>query len=186
MFPSGSTVATVVYGQGGSFISGTANLGGVSARSLSAPFGVAVDSAGGVYTVDEGNNRVLYFPNGTTTATRVYGQPAEAVSALESRAASQLATFSPVSSWYAARFTTSPTNLGGVSSSSLLAPRGVSLGSNGLFYISDTGNNRVLAFAQGSTYATAVYGQSSNFATNQVNMGSVSYTHLTLPTKRIV
>ena len=38
------TTADTVFGQGGSFISGTANNGGLSADSLSQPIGVAVDS----------------------------------------------------------------------------------------------------------------------------------------------
>jgi len=169
----------VVYGQGGSFTSATVNSGGVSASSLNRPFGVALDSSSGVYAVDEGNNRMLYFPNGSTTATRVYGQPAEAISALESRAASQLATSTPVSSWYAARFTTDSANLGGVLASSLSLPRAVALGSNGVVCITDSGNHRVLQFAQGSTYATVVFGQ-SNFSASLPNQGFANPTANTL------
>ena len=59
VFPFGSTVATVVCGQGGSFTSSTANLGGVSASSLSKPVGVAVDASGGLFATPSGNNRML-------------------------------------------------------------------------------------------------------------------------------
>jgi hypothetical protein len=41
---SGSTTATGVYGQLGSFTTNTANLGGVSANSLENPAGLALDS----------------------------------------------------------------------------------------------------------------------------------------------
>jgi len=68
-----NTVASRVYGQGGSFITNTANKGGLSADSLNKPTSVAVD-AGGVYIVDNLNNRALYYSGTSTTATRVYGQ----------------------------------------------------------------------------------------------------------------
>ena len=64
----------MVYGQGGSFTSSTANNGGVSATSLSSPVGVAVDGSGGLYVADFSNNRVLHYPAGSTTADAVYGQ----------------------------------------------------------------------------------------------------------------
>ncbi len=63
--------AGVIYGQGGSFSS---NAGGVSANSLNLQAGLAIDSNGNLYVADSANNRVLYYPAGSTTATRVYGQ----------------------------------------------------------------------------------------------------------------
>jgi sugar lactone lactonase YvrE len=38
------------------------------------PYGVALDSSGNLYVADSYNNRVLFYPSGSTTATRVYGQ----------------------------------------------------------------------------------------------------------------
>ena len=73
-YPSGSTTATRVYGQLGSFTTNTPNNGGVSANSFCDPLGVALDSSGNLYVADYGNNRVLFYPAGSTTATRVYGQ----------------------------------------------------------------------------------------------------------------
>ncbi len=46
-YPTGSTTADAVYGQGGSFTTRTGDNGGVSASSLSEPVGVAVDGSGG-------------------------------------------------------------------------------------------------------------------------------------------
>lgn len=69
-----STTATRVYGQGGSFTVGTCNNGGRSATSLCNANGIAVDASENVWIVDTGNNRVLWFAPGSTTATGVYGQ----------------------------------------------------------------------------------------------------------------
>lgn len=62
-YPAGSTTATQVYGQGGSFLANTANNGGISASSLYDPWGVALDGSGNLYVVDYGNNRMLMFPH---------------------------------------------------------------------------------------------------------------------------
>ncbi len=81
--------ASIVFGQQGSMTSATTNLGGVSADSLWAPQGLAVDPSGDLFVLDSGNNRVLlYFaplpltggtpgtPGSTadTTADVVFGQ----------------------------------------------------------------------------------------------------------------
>src|SRR5690349_5972737 len=71
---SPETTARVVYGQLGSFTTAVANNGGISADSLSNPGGFALDADGDVYVTDNGNHRVLVYPTGSTTATRVYGQ----------------------------------------------------------------------------------------------------------------
>jgi hypothetical protein len=57
-YPSGSTTATRVYGQGGSFTTNTANKGGVSANSLDNAQGIAVDSSGDLYVAELYNARV--------------------------------------------------------------------------------------------------------------------------------
>ena len=48
-------IADRVFGQGDDFTSNDSNHGGLSARSLRSPWGVALDSAGNVYIVDIGN-----------------------------------------------------------------------------------------------------------------------------------
>jgi hypothetical protein len=147
-YPSGSTTATRVYGQGGSFTTGTANNGGVSANSLYVPFGVPLDSSGNLYVADDANSRVLFYPAGSTTATRVYGQGGS--------------------------FTTNTTNKGGISANSLYDPDGPTLDSSGNLYVVDTYNSRALFYPSGSTTATRVYGQGGSFTTNTANNGGIS------------
>lgn len=149
-YPAGSTRATQVYGQGNSFTSTTANLGGVSAASLWGPDGVRFDSSANLYVTDLYNNRVLYYPAGNSTiATRVYGQGNS--------------------------FTSNTANLAGVSASSLYYPFGLALDTSNNLYVADTGNNRVLYYpAGGSTTAIQVYGQGGSFTSNTANNGGLS------------
>ncbi len=135
-----STTASRVYGQGGSFSTTNINNGGISANSLFYPDAVAVDSTG-VYIADSWNNRVLYYPGTSTTATRVYGQGGS--------------------------FTTNSCNNGNTSpnANSLCEPKGVGVDSTGV-YIVDSCNNRVLYYPGTSTTPTRVYGQIGNFTTN--------------------
>ena len=156
-FPPGSTTATQVYGQLGSFTSSTQNNGGISANSLMVPYDLALDSSGNLYLADSYNNRVLFYPSGSTTATRVYGQLGS--------------------------YTTNTMNKGGISANSLYLPQGVILDSNGNLYIGDFGNNRVLFYPAGGTTATRVYGQGGSFTTNTVNKGGISASSLYQPQK---
>ena len=150
-YPAGSTTANRVYGQNGSFTANSPNYSSVSAATLAGPTGVGVDQLDNVYILD-GNNRILYYPAGSTTATRVYGQP---------------------------NFTTVTANTGGVSATSLSSPWGLSVDNTGNVYVADTYNNRVLYYPTGSTTATRVYGQPS-FTTNAANQGNVSPSATTL------
>ncbi|GCE14481.1 NHL repeat-containing protein [Tengunoibacter tsumagoiensis] len=152
---AGSTTATRVYGQNGSFTTNIANNGGVSANSLSGPKGMILDSNGGLYIVDSANNRVLYYTAGSTTATRVYGQNGS--------------------------FITNLANNGLISANSLNSPVGVAVDSSNNLYIADGSNNRVLFYPSGSTTATRVYGQNGSFITNLANNGGISANSLSLP-----
>ena len=68
-YAPGSTTASQVYGQGGSFTSNTLNNAGVAANTLYRPYnGLALDSNGGLYVSDTTNNRVLHFPAGEHNA----------------------------------------------------------------------------------------------------------------------
>ena len=73
--PSGAAARNVL-GQA-DFTSTTANVNSApmaSQNSLSSPRDVQVDPSGIVYVADAGNHRVLSFPAGSKTATRVWGQ----------------------------------------------------------------------------------------------------------------
>ncbi|HEV2660671.1 MAG TPA: WxL domain-containing protein, partial [Ktedonobacteraceae bacterium] len=119
-FPAGQTTATAVYGQNASFTGATANNGGLSASSLSAPAGVALDANDNLYIADTSNNRILYYSAGQTTATRVYGQGGD--------------------------FTDNTANDNGIGSASLSSPAGVVLDASGNIYSADAANNRVLQY----------------------------------------
>lgn len=144
-FPGSSTTPTRVYGQNGDFTSNTFNASGVNANSLGSTRGIAIDGARNVYIADGANNRVLFYPAGSTTATRVYGQNGSFTSSLAN-------------------------NTGGtggvVSASSLNTPNGLRLDTVGNLYVVDQNNNRVLFFPAGQTTATVVYGQGGDFTTN--------------------
>jgi DNA-binding beta-propeller fold protein YncE len=128
-----------------------------TADGMSAPKQLAYDTARNrLFVADSGNNRVLAFDVASITdgesATMVFGQGADVASA--------------------PNFTTATT--APVSAHSLNAPSGVAVDStNGALFISDTLNNRVLAydfnagngsFANGD--ADRVFGQSGNFSLN--------------------
>ena len=143
-FPNGSQLASRVYGQP-DFTTDLTNNGGVSATSLNKPSAVAVDSTNGVYITDGDNNRVLYYPAGSTIPTRLYGQP---------------------------NYNSKLANNGGVSATSLDNPRGIALDKADNLYIADSYNNRVLFYPAGSTTATLVYGQ-PDFAGVLPNNGGI-------------
>jgi uncharacterized protein (TIGR03437 family) len=110
-----------------------------SRTSLSAPAGLAVDPATGtLYVSDSGNNRILRYP----------------------RPFDQIGRISPDLVLGQQSFTTSSSSL--VNGSSLKAPAGLAIASNGDLFVADNGNNRVLQFAAGAgngAAATRVYGQ---------------------------
>jgi hypothetical protein len=148
--------ATKVYGQLGSFTTGTANNGGISAVTLNSPFGILLDKSGGVYVSDRANHRVLYYPKDAVTATRVYGQQGS--------------------------FTGNTMNNGGISAGSLANPVGLALDSVGGLYIADALNNRVLYYPSGAITATKVYGQQGSFTTGTANLGgTITNTTLSAP-----
>jgi len=141
---SGDTTADLVFGQGGSFTSNSANFDGVEADSLYLPVGLAVDASGNLYVAEgnggasEGNSRVLEFntplTNGTT-ANLVFGQSG---------------------------FSSNTPNDGGLSANSLKFPWGVAVDGGGNLYVADTSNNRVLEYntpLAPNTTADVVLGQ---------------------------
>jgi sugar lactone lactonase YvrE len=157
--PLTTATADFVIGQP-DFTGNTANNGGLSASSLSWPFGVALDSAGNLYVSDQTNNRVLEYNTPLTAdlvADRVFGQP---------------------------NFTGNTANNGGISASGLNTPALIAVDSAGSLYISDFFNNRVLEYnfpLTTDTVADRVFGQSGNFTTNTANLGGLSASSLFSP-----
>ncbi len=119
--PLTNTTADTVFGQGGSFTSNECNS---SADSLCFPTVAALDVAGDLYIVDNGNNRVLEYktPLTNTTADTVFGQGGS--------------------------FTSNVCNSGGLSANSLCNPVAVAGDAAGNLYVADGGNNRVLEYDQ--------------------------------------
>jgi sugar lactone lactonase YvrE len=136
------------------------NTGGLSASSLSAPYGLVLDTAGDLYVADSGNNRVLEYNaplSSGMAAHLVFGQGGS--------------------------FTTGLENNGGVSANSLALPAGVALDSDGNLYIGDVSNNRVLEYDHPLTLGTTadrVIGQ-ADFGGSDSNAGGVSATSLNAP-----
>jgi hypothetical protein len=154
LFSPGSTTASRVYGQLGSFTSSRQNNGGISANSLAFPRGVAFDNASNVYIADSSNNRVLVYAPGSTTASRVFGQFGFTSFSGQGISASSLSTFAP----------------------------GVAVDSASNVYIADQGYDRVLMYAPGSTTASRVFGQFGSFTSKIQNNGGRSANSLSSPT----
>lgn len=111
-----------------------------SATGLAAPRGIALASDGTLYVADSGNHRVLRYPRPVDQAGRiapdaVFGQP---------------------------DFTTAASAV--VSAASLNTPSGVAIGPDGDIFVADSGNNRIVEYAAGSSTnasAVRVYGQAT-------------------------
>lgn len=149
-FLAGSSVATRVYGQNGNFTTNVSNFGSGPGRpttenGLSGPEGVALDSSGNLYVADRGGNRVLFYPAGSTTATRSYGQRGSLTSNAINHNDPLLQP----------------------AADSLWAPFGLALDQNDNLYIADAGNHRVVFYPRDATTATRVYGQ-PDFSTHSV------------------
>jgi hypothetical protein len=132
-----NATGNTVWGQNGFF---STSASGVGTTGLNSPKGIALDSSGGLYVVDSGNHRVLYFPVNSQTATRVYGQGGS--------------------------FALANPNNGGISANSLMYPTAVAVDSSNGLYITDNSNNRILYYTSGNTTATRVYGQAGLFTTD--------------------
>jgi sugar lactone lactonase YvrE len=205
------TAATRVFGQP-DFASHAQNgglLGGVSATTLNSPCGVAVDGAGALYIADTFNNRVLVYtsPWSDATADVVIGQSAmnggAAGSSLNQlRAPEGVFVDSGGALWVAdtgnnrvLKFSTIATGAsaafaiggsGGPSSTTLSAPRGVSIDAGGGLWVADTGFSRVLRYApplSAGKAASLVVGQGGSLNSGVANLGGVSAASLALPEK---
>jgi hypothetical protein len=151
-----SSTPVKVWGQGGSFTSNVLNwpAGAASASSLRTPWATVLDGSGGLYISDYGNHRVLYYPDGSTTATRVYGQYDS--------------------------FTRTIGNDLGVSAHNFYFPMAIALDEYGL-YVSDTENHRIFYFLGTCTTPVRVYGQNGDVTSRETNLGGISANSLNLP-----
>lgn len=129
--PDSDTTADQVYGQQGNFntnvesSNGSGQTGAPSADNLSHPKAIAIGPAGGLYVADSFHHRVLYFASdGDTTANGSAGQFKDMAMAIANNDGSG--------------------QTGTPSIDNLNAPQGIVVGPDGRFYISDTGNNRIL------------------------------------------
>ncbi len=225
MFPASAGSATVVLGQP-DLSSVTANANAypqASASSLSGVTDVKIDSSGNVYAADTGNHRVLYFPAGSKSAARVWGQIEFTANGANQVEAASLNNPFKIAIDYsrvpyalyvsdtanhrvlvwkdAVRFRTGdPADLvigqpdlrtaapntdtrsgRSPSKTSLYSPKGIVVDGNGTLYVADSGNNRVLRYAQplsqyGRIEPDVVLGQSSFTTSNSaaVNAHSLS------------
>jgi sugar lactone lactonase YvrE len=123
------TIADRVFGQLGNFTTSSCNNGGINAKGLCNPQGVATDSAGRLYVSDRNNNRALGFVPPfalNPSASIVFGQRSNFATTLCNNSFSG----------------TSPP----VSSESLCSPTGAGVDGSGNLYLVDTFNNRVLKY----------------------------------------
>jgi sugar lactone lactonase YvrE len=138
--------ASLVFGQGSTgknFTGGGCNQGGVSANTLCSPRGVAVDTHNNLYVADFQNNRVLVYDRpvpffggtpgkpgaaGDVTADLVFGQGAAGK------------TFNTNFCNGASGFV--------LSALTLCGPAGLSVDPFNTLFVSDTVNNRVLAYKE--------------------------------------
>ncbi len=145
---SAGLTANLVLGQNGSFTTRVNNNGGVNARSMSAPAGVAIDKLGHLYVTDPFNNRVLEYNHPTaadTAADAVFGQGG-------SFAGSDC------------NFNSACGRVGcPAAPESLCGPSAVAVDGAGDAYIADSLNNRVLEYLSPLTKQSAdvVIGQSN-------------------------
>ncbi|TGL86905.1 hypothetical protein EHQ68_16605 [Leptospira congkakensis] len=159
-------VATKVYGQFGNFNcgadtnNGSCVAGSTTANNLSGPNAVTTDNAGGVYITS--GNRVLYYPPGQTTATRVYGQHGLFTCNI-TNAPSDLSCSGPTA----------------LNAGNLDSPQGIAVDEANQLYITDANfNKRLLVFPNGSIVPNRVLGV-PDFVTS--GSGAASASNFNLP-----
>jgi len=134
-----------VYGQL-AFTQSTVSNPSAPAKGFARPFGVAINAADELFVADFNGHRVLVYPYGSLTPSRVIGQ---------------------------ADFTSTSANRGALGASraanTLYGPAGLAFDADGNLLVSDQYNYRVLVFPPGASSTTAairVYGQLGDFTTN--------------------
>lgn len=140
-------VADHVFGQNGSFKTGES---GCSPQRLLYPTAVQVDAAhppGVLLVSDSGNNRVLAFPMpvSKTLQTQAASDPLLSAITTPRGGADQ-----PVALWgQGQNLHSAEPNAGGIGPASLAHPRGMALAPDGMLWIVDRENHRVLGYQSG-------------------------------------
>ena len=135
--------------------------GTVSAGSLCAPEGVAVDGAGNLYVADSSSSRVLEYRNPFMACNNTFpcvGGPADLVFGQGGSFTSDVCNYD--------------TDDGSSTAIDLCSPAGVAVDGSGNLYVADFGNNRVLEYnAPLTTDVTAdrVFGQGGSFTSDACN-----------------
>jgi sugar lactone lactonase YvrE len=168
--------ANLVFGQGGSFISGACNFDAnlispaSSADDLCSPSAVGVDSAGNVYVADGGNNRALEYLNPLAPGGGTPGAPGSAGDVTADAVFGQGGSYASNSCDFDVAIPGS--QLDGSTSNDLCTPNGVAIDSAGNLYVADTDNNRVLEYNAppfSNTTAARVLGQ-ADFTHQEQNL----------------
>ena len=146
--------ADLVFGQLGSFTTGSCNRGALGAGTLCAPTGVRIDATGNVYVADTANNRVLEYitPLITrTTAAHLVIGPGDSECRELQPGRSRRPALPPC------------------------ANRGCGDRSGGNLYVADAANSRVLEYIAPLTtapVAALVFGQSGSFTSSECDLAS--------------
>ncbi|MFC1563744.1 beta-propeller fold lactonase family protein [candidate division KSB1 bacterium] len=149
--------ADFVFGQGGSFVTGTANNGGISDSSLYQPTAIAFDDSDRVYIADQSNHRILIYDDPLNTdrkADYVIGQP---------------------------DFATGTSSL---TDSTFNVPYTLAVSSTRDIYVADYNNHRILKFDEplvNDKKADQVFGQGGSYTANTQNNPALNSESLANP-----
>ena len=157
---------------------GTAGTSGTTATSISAPQGVAVDSNGIVYVADTANNRIQQITSAgvvstlagtgtagtanTDTANNVVGTLSGPEGVAVDSSGENLYVAGTVSSTIrkivistgAVSTFAGTAGTPGTTATSISAPQGVAVDSNGIVYVADTANNRIQQITSAGVVST--------------------------------